>query len=586
MANFFEPKVRYGDADALQKALGLVDHQYTVNFAAFACQDPVSPKGIGGGLVTEEMPAQELLNQLAAAVGDGRKLKAYFKSDEKIDRAIAESVAATIVLYYLTLAVYRLYLHPLARYPGPKLAAVSRWYEGYYDLYQSGQYTFKIAEMHRKYGPIIRISPHELHVNDASFFDTLYNRQEGIWHKYDWSVDAFATKGAIIWTADHTLHKNRRLPLSPFFSKAKVSNQQDMIMRHVQRLSDRLSGFAASQKTVDVGAAFTAFVRDVVNEYIFGKHYDDLGKEDFDPGMVVAAQAGGLMWRVTKFVRFFGPLMRSIPPRWIMAVSDPAMKCWFRFTMASMEDTKNYMKAAESLDDDGPRTLVHEIMQSRLPPSEKSFQRVFEDVSTTTGAGYETTAAVMRIATFHIYSDPQILQRLRAELAAAAAAPGRDDWKTLEQLPYLTAVIMEAMRLAPAIATRSARVAPDRDLVYADCWRIPAGTPVGMTLHLLHQNEAEYPEPRRFNPDRWMDPDPWQQLGKKTFVPFGRGTRNCVGMHLAWAELYLLLGSIVQRFEFEFPATRAEDFYVTGDNFALRTPSMGVVPALVTEVAA
>ncbi|KAI1872361.1 uncharacterized protein JN550_004080 [Neoarthrinium moseri] len=493
---------------------------------------------------------------------------------------LGESIVATIVLYYVTLALYRLYLHPLAQFPGPKLAAVTRLYEGYYDLYQSGQYTFKIAELHKYYGPIIRISPHELHVNDAAFFDTLYNRQEGVWHKYDWSVDAFATKGATLWTADHTLHKNRRLPLGPFFSKVKVSSQQDMIMRHVQALFDRLSSFAASKKTVDLGAAFTAFVRDVVNEYIFGKHYNDLGKEDFDAGMVVAAQAGGLLWRITKFIRFFGPFMRSIPPQWIMAVSDPVMEAFFRFMIITMGDTKNSMKAAVSPDDDGPRTLVHEIVQSKLPPPEKSFERIFDEMSTTTGAGYETTAAVIRIAAFHIYSDPNILQKLRAELATAPDC----DWKTLEQLPYLTAIIMEAMRLAPAIATRSARIAQDKELVYAN-WRIPAGTPVGMTLHLLHQNEEEYPEPERFNPDRWMDPSPWQ-LGNKTFVPFGKGKRNCIGMYLAWAEIYLLLGSIVQRFEFKFPKTKAEDFYVTKDNFALGTPSMGVVPALVTEVTA
>ncbi|KAI1803415.1 cytochrome P450 [Daldinia bambusicola] len=489
-----------------------------------------------------------------------------------------KSVVATILLYYVTVALYRLYLHPLARFPGPKLAAVTRLYEGYYDLYQSGQYTFKIAELHKQYGPIIRISPYELHVNDPAFFDVLYNRQEGVWHKYDWSVDAFATKGATIWTADHTLHKNRRQPLSPFFSKVKVSHQEDMIMRHVQAIFNRLSGFAASQKTVDVGAAFTAFVRDVVNEYIFGKHYNDLGKEDFDAGMVVAAQAGGLLWRTTKFIRFFGPFMRCIPPQWIMAVSDPIMKDFFRFMIISMADTKTFMKAAASPDDNGPRTLVHEIVQSKLPPSEKAFGRTFEEVNTTTGAGFETTAAVIRIAAFHIYSNPEILQKLRAELAAAPKL----DWKTLEQLPYLTAIIMEAMRLAPAIATRSARIAQDKDLVYAD-WRIPAGTPVGMTLHLLHQNEEQYPEPQRFNPDRFMDPDPWH-LGDRTFVPFGKGKRNCIGMHLAWAEIYLLLAHMVSRFEFTFPKTKAEDFYVTMDNFALGTPSMGVVPALVTEV--
>lgn len=188
-----------------------------------------------------------------------------------------------------------------------------------------------------------------------------------------------------------------------------------------------------------------------------------------------------------------------------------------------MNDTKNLMKAAVSPDDDGPRTLVHEIVQSRLPTPEKSFERIFDEISTTTGAGFETTAAVIRIAAFHIYSDRKILEKLRAELAATP----NHNWETLEQLPYLTATIMEAMRLAPGIATRSARIAQDKDLIYAS-WRIPAGTPVGMTLLLLHQNEEEYEEPKRFNPDRWMDPDPWQ-LGKKTFVPFGKGTRDCIG---------------------------------------------------------
>ena len=64
-----------------------------------------------------------------------------------------------------------------------------------------------------------------------------------------------------------------------------------------------------------------------------------------------------------------------------------------------------------------------------------------------------------------------------------------------------------------------------------------------------------------------------------------RGLRKLTSwFSLAWAEIYLLLGTIVERFEFQFPSTKAEDFYVTKDNFALGTPSMGVVPALVTEV--
>lgn len=61
-------------------------------------------------------------------------------------------LVGALVAYYCTLLFYRLFLHPLAHFPGPKLAAVSRWYEAYYDVVLSGQYTSKIAELHKIYG--------------------------------------------------------------------------------------------------------------------------------------------------------------------------------------------------------------------------------------------------------------------------------------------------------------------------------------------------------------------------------------------------------------------------------------------------
>ena len=57
-----------------------------------------------------------------------------------------------VIAYYIWITIYRLFLHPLAHFPGPKLAAISRWYEAYYDVVQGGQYTFKIAKLHKEYG--------------------------------------------------------------------------------------------------------------------------------------------------------------------------------------------------------------------------------------------------------------------------------------------------------------------------------------------------------------------------------------------------------------------------------------------------
>lgn len=62
--------------------------------------------------------------------------------------------ATSCFVYLASLVFYRLLLHPLAKYPGPKLAAVTRYYEGYYDVVRNGQYTFRIAEMHKQYGII------------------------------------------------------------------------------------------------------------------------------------------------------------------------------------------------------------------------------------------------------------------------------------------------------------------------------------------------------------------------------------------------------------------------------------------------
>ena len=182
-----------------------------------------------------------------------------------------------------------------------------------------------------------------------------------------------------------------------------------------------------------------------------------------------------------------------------------------------------------------PRTIIHDILRAdNLPSAEKNFSRVNDEVVTITSAGFETVAQTLRFIVYHVYSNSIVLHRLRVELRGLFSSlkpdlQGEPTLTQLEHLPYLTAVIMEGLRLSPGVATRLARIAPDRELVYDDNTVIPAGTPVSMTTLLMHRDERVYPEAQKFEPERWMDKE-MVKKAEKTFAPFSRGTRICLGM--------------------------------------------------------
>ena len=102
---------------------------------------------------------------------------------------LVQIIAILIFCYTLYGAIYRLYLSPIASFPGPKLAALTFGYEFYYDIIKNGRYTFKITDLHKQYGPIIRINPYEIHVIDPEFYDELYvsygKRRTELW---SWTV--------------------------------------------------------------------------------------------------------------------------------------------------------------------------------------------------------------------------------------------------------------------------------------------------------------------------------------------------------------------------------------------------------------
>lgn len=368
---------------------------------------------------------------------------------------------------------------------------------------------------------------------DPAFFDTLY-RLDGRWDKYPWTYDAFGARDSTVFGSGHDAHKLHRRSIAPFFSKQNIWARQDLMNENVDKLCHRIARLSGT--TFNLGAAISAFTRDNANKFILGKDYNELELDDFGIGLSNASHGAGGFWRTTKHIRWFGPLLKAMPISWAMKSADEGTRAFLRFMQQQEQDTREALEAAMSpsaqVSDTARSTMVYQIAHSSLPPADKKLNRVMQEVGPTLGAAYETTASTLRLVLFHVYSDAEKRRRLREELASVSADSGLGSTepvslKQLERLPYLTAVLTEGLRLSPGIATRAARIT-DRDLFYGE-WRIPAGVPVGMTTYLMHTDDSLYPQPFRFDPDRWTGSNE-AVADPKLYAPFSRGTRMCLGM--------------------------------------------------------
>ena len=130
---------------------------------------------------------------------------------------------------------------------------------------------------------------------------------------------------------------------------------------------------------------------------------------------------------------------------------------------------------AKPKNDKGRRTVFHDLKASNLPPEELAIPRLVEESFIMVAAGTETTARTMAVACFHLISNNECLRKLQAELVEAMPNAGDDvSLTTLESMPYLFAVVHEALRVAHGVTGRQPRIATQEDLVYKE-WIIPRG---------------------------------------------------------------------------------------------------------------
>ncbi|KAJ4382010.1 hypothetical protein N0V86_002336 [Didymella sp. IMI 355093] len=185
-----------------------------------------------------------------------------------------EAVGVFVCIYLaygVLLALYRIYLHPLSKYPGPRLAAATRWYEFYFDVIKRGRFAWEIKRMHEVYGPVVRVTPDELHVSEPAFYDELYAGVSKRRDKYAQAYNLSLVEGSSWTTTDHALHRNRRAAVAPFFNLTAIRQFDPVIRAKLELLSQKFKRCQHSGEVVSMDDAFTAAMTDIVTQYGFAE---------------------------------------------------------------------------------------------------------------------------------------------------------------------------------------------------------------------------------------------------------------------------------------------------------------------------
>jgi cytochrome P450 len=170
-------------------------------------------------------------------------------------------------------------------------------------------------------------------------------------------------------------------------------------------------------------------------------------------------------------------------------------------------------------------------------------------------AGHETTANALTWTWYLLSRNPEVESRFHAELDVLGdRIPGPED---LPALPYTRMVLTEAMRLYPPAWAVGRRGINDFEV---NGYRIPARSMVLVCQYITHRDPRFFPDPERFDPERWR-PEVAALRPKFSYFPFGGGTRICIGEQFAWMEGILVLATIGRRWRAKYVGVAAPEVH-------------------------
>ncbi|CAG8960244.1 hypothetical protein HYFRA_00012764 [Hymenoscyphus fraxineus] len=453
----------------------------------------------------------------------------------------------------LILSIYRVYFHPLAKYPGPFWAKLTDWYSVYHAYH--GDRHLEFHRCHEKYGPVFRYGPNSLSFNTNTSLKTIYTHRAPVQKSQFYTVfpptkDTFNTHSSI----SKTQHARKRRVLSHAFSEAAIKDMEKYILQNVRvfvrRLGEKEHGIGGGEKgewsKVQNMADWSNYLTfDVMGDLCFGQAFEMLEREENRHVIDLIGNAAHM-----HLILGTNPIIKTLGLNKLLFSHIYNLRMQYMSYSRSLAATRQKLGLETDRKD-----FFYYLLNAVDPETGKGFTtpELWGESNLLIIAGSDTTSTALAASFFYLTHNPHVLRKLEDEIRTKFAdVEDIVTGKELGECTYLRAVLEESMRLSPPVGGILPREILTPGLNIDNC-PIPAGTVVGTPHYALHHNPSYFPQPYEFLPERWIEDEAGVDavaLAKSAYSPFSIGPRGCIGKSLAYAELGVALARTVWVYDF------------------------------------
>ncbi|KAH8672903.1 cytochrome P450 monooxygenase-like protein [Tricladium varicosporioides] len=483
-------------------------------------------------------------------------------------------------LYFVASATYLVYFHPLSKFPGPKLWAISRlpWASTVIkgDLWQT------LGKHHEKYGPVVRIAPDELSTVSPKAWKEIYIFKP-LLLKDPYSQTPPLNGAHSLFTAEGATHQRIRAVLANSFSDKGLRGQATIIEGYADQLVARVRREADKDQgqKVDITKLYGYAAFDTITDLSLGESLvhglEGANEHGWLKNYFFHAKFSAVRIALTRF----SPL-DTILGLFLLSVTRKARQRNWRVITGALNRRLANIETKEQQRFDLIAPLV-----GRLDENEQKGITKAELLSNGLAfviAGSQLNTNIMATATYLLLRHRMTLDRLVQEIRGRFSNKSEITVQGTQGLVYLDAVINETLRIRHPTPINLPRVVPSEGHV-VDGVAIPGNTIIGVNLQSIQNHPALWVEPRKFHPERFLpgtDPrydNRFDKDVKEAFAPFSVGSRNCIGYKLFFAQVRVALAMVVWNFDLEWEGdAQEEDWLEQRAWFAFEPRSLWVKP--------